>query len=52
MHGALVARFTVMNPDVIVIGIEKQLFMLASPFASESRVLLNINTLHGHKHLQ
>ncbi len=52
VHRALVARNTVMNPDVVVVGIEKQSFMLAGSRSFSRRMLVDINPLHGHKHLQ
>jgi len=52
VHRALVAWYAMVNPDMIVVGIEKQSFMLAGSRSFERRVLVNINTFGGHKDLR
>src|SRR5262245_46668400 len=50
MHRPLVARYTMVNPDMIIVGIEKQSLMLARSCSLHRRVLVNVDTFSGHKH--
>jgi hypothetical protein len=51
VHRAFVARYAIVNPDMKIVGIEKKPVMLAGSRALHPRVLVNIDTLSGHKHL-
>jgi hypothetical protein len=52
VHGALVARYAIVNPDMKVVRIEKQPVMLAGSGTFHSRVLGNIDSLSWHNYLQ
>jgi hypothetical protein len=52
VHRALIPWYAMVNPDVIVVRVEEQPFMLACPSPFQRRMLVYINAFSRNKNLR